>query len=245
MGARSALVLACAVLLHVACLEWPARGAERTQGEQILTSKAQYRKEYVYAPGDQIQVVVRRAPEASATVVIRPDGFISLPLLDEVPAAGLTTPELTAKISALLAPRLQDPEVHVIAVQTRPPSVYVIGEVGIPSSIPLRSVRTAMQAIGTAGGFRRSAAMTKVIIIRLAEDGHLQAIPVKVPGKGQTGPVLALGDAALQADDLIFVPESGRSAFTRFLDDFINKPLTGITSLVATYLDFRLISLIK
>jgi protein involved in polysaccharide export with SLBB domain len=243
-AARAGIFLAALVLLSYRS---PAMLQAQTPPADPVTatSTARFRREYVFAPGDQIEVLVRKVPEASRTVMIRPDGQISLPMLDEVPVAGLTTSELNAKLAQLLSVRLVNPEVHVIALATRPPAVYVMGEVNAPSSIPFRDAPTAMQAISRAGGFRRSAATHSIEIIRLLEDGHLQAKPVTVEAHGQAGPMLALGSTMLEPEDMVFVPENGRSQFSRFVEDFINRPLAGVTSVVAAYLNFKLITIVN
>src|SRR3954468_20266417 len=62
--------------------------------QNVVLSETHYRKEYVWVPGDQVEVTVRRVPEVSRAVVIRPDGFITLPLVDEVKAGGVTPSEI-------------------------------------------------------------------------------------------------------------------------------------------------------
>ena len=206
-----------------------------------LQSQAKFRKEYVFAPDDQIEVVVQRTPEASRALVIRPDGYISLPLLGDVEAAGLTPRELDEKLTTLFAGRLLNPEVTVIALKVRQSVVYVTGEVGNPVAVPLRDAPTAMHAIALASGLRKSAAGRDVTIIRLTPEGHVRAIPVGGGIGGQPGTFMSLRTAALQADDLIFVPESGRSQMARFLDDFVNRPLGSFQGIFSAYVNFRLV----
>ena len=191
---------------------------------QIIESSLRYKKEYVLFAGDQVEVSVWRTPEFSRTVTIGPDGTISLPLLQDVHAAGLTARELAARLKQLLSARLLKPEVTVIPTQVRMPMVYVMGDVKNPSAIPYRNAQTVLQAIGVAGGVLRTGAEADITIIRLAEDGHLKAIPIETTASGQPGPYLALGLARVEPDDVIFVPESGRSEVTRFMDDLLLKP---------------------
>ena len=212
---------------------------------EVVSSPSRFRKEYILAPGDQIEVAVWRVPEVSRLLVIRPDGFISLPMLNDVKAAGMTPNELGAKLTELFSARLVSPEVTVIANQVRQPEVYVEGDVNTPVLVPLRNATTAMQAIAYAGGFRRTAANRDIAIIRLTDDGYLQAIPVPAPVGGQPGPYMALQATLLQADDIVFVPESGRSQFGRFVDDFITRPGAGINQLLGTYLNFRLVQIVS
>jgi len=199
----------------------------------------------VWVPGDQIEVDVRRVPEASRTVVVRPDGLITLPLVDDIKAAGLTPSELKQTLTKAFSARLTAPEVTVIATQIPPPVVYVIGEVGLNTAVPLRNAPTAMAAIATAGGFRRSAKSGDTTIIRLGEDGFIRAIPVSSAAGGQPGAVFGMRDVLLKADDIIFVPESGRSQVTRFVDDFINRPLSTLGGALGLYVNVRWIQVVK
>lgn len=150
--------------------------------------------------------------------------MISLPMLQDVPAAGLTARELAEDLRSRFSRRLLNPEVAVIPLQVRQPTVFVLGDVKVPAAVPYRSAQTALQAIGMAGGFQRSGAEADVTIIRLSRDGHLEAIPVDVAADGQPGPYLSLARVVLQPDDVIFVPEHGRSQVVRFIDDLIMRP---------------------
>ena len=208
------------------------------EAPQTIRSAARFEKEYVLGVDDQIEVVVQRVPEVSRQVVVRPDGQITLPLLDDVAAAGLTFRQLDARLTELFAKRLVSPEVSVIAVRVRQPVVYVAGEVNNPMAIAFTDAPTAGQAIARAGGFRRSASTENVTIIRHRADGYLEAIPAAGPIEGDAGRFMGLRMAALQPDDMIIVPESGRSQFTRFLEDFVNRPLAGLTSVFSTYVNW-------
>ena len=213
--------------------------------EEIVRSEARFRREYVWAAGDQLEVVVRGAPEASRTLVIRPDGFISLPLVDDVRAAGLTPSELKRDLVARFSERLVDPEVTVIAVQVPPPVVYVMGQVGNNMAVPLRNAPTAAQAIAFAGGLRPSANPDATSIIRLGEDGYLHALSAPRSVGGQPGATFALRTVLLQPDDIIFVPESGRGQVARFLNEIVNQPLATLTGIVGLVVNFRLIEVLS
>lgn len=235
----------CTLLLLAGCVSSRPSHYETQAPQELLSAEGKFRKEYVWAPGDQLEVVVRDAPEVSRTVVVRPDGFISLPLLDDVAAAGLTPTELKDSLTAKFGRRLNNPEVTVIAVQVPPPMVYVVGEVNNNTGVPLRNAPTAIQAITLAGGMRKSAKPGNTVIIRLGEDGVLRAIPVDDSAGGQPGSIMGLREQLLQPDDIIFVPESGRSQVVRFLDDVVNRPLQAITGIIGVYFQFRLIKVIS
>jgi polysaccharide export outer membrane protein len=156
--------------------------------------------------------------------------MISLPILQDVKAAGLSPRELAANLTKLFSARLLNPEVAVIPTQVRQPMIYVLGDVKNPLAVPYRGAQTAMQAISLAGGVQRSGSEADVTIIRLAEDGYLKAIPINVTPYGQPGPYLAFATTVLQPDDIVFVPEGGRSQVMRFIDDFLLKPTTLIVN---------------
>jgi polysaccharide export outer membrane protein len=241
---KNAFLVCFFLLILAGCVSPRARINQVAVAPEVVKSETRFHKEYVWSPGDQLEVVVRRVPEVSRAVVIRPDGFITLPLINDVKAAGVTAAELKATLTTLFAERLADPEVTVIALQVPPPVVYVVGEVGNNLVVPLRSAPTAIQAITAAGGFRKSARTQDVSIIRLGEDGFIRAIPVVDEAGGQPGPVIGLRSALLESDDIVFVPESGRSQVARFLDDLINRPLGTLTGILGLYVNFRLIQVV-
>jgi polysaccharide biosynthesis/export protein len=233
-------VLAVAVI-EPGCVPSRMKVAQVAAPPEIILSRARYSKQYLLLPGDAIDVVVQRSPEVSRAVLIRPDGKITLPFAGELDAAGLSPTELQTKITERLAARLVKPEVTVIPTQMRQSAVLVEGEVTSVAAVPLHGPTTAMQAITQAGGLKRSAASRAIAIIRLGDDGFIRAIPVVVPTNEQPAAYLALAQLLLQPDDIIFVPESGRSQFSRDLDDFVSRPLVGINAVIGTYLNFRFV----
>ena len=221
--------LACMLLLAAAlagCASQPSTpvraAASGTDTPEIVRSSVRFQKEYVLVAGDQLEVVVWRTPEVSRTVFVRPDGYISLPLLQEVKAAGLTPRELAEGITRALSGRLRNPEVTVIPMTVRQPSVYVLGDVRTPGAFPARNAVTVAQALALAGGALRTGSEAQATIIRLTEDGYLEAIPV---GGGftlsQSTPYHSLAVTMLRPDDIVFVPESGRSQVFRALTDIL------------------------
>ena len=132
----------------------------------------------------------------------------------------------------------------MIPVQVRQPTVYVLGDVKAPGAYPLRNAATAVQALAAAGGGLRSGWESQTAVIRLGQDGYLEAIPLSSQPGGewfwtdQAAPFRALGNVPLQADDIVFVPESGRSQVFRALADLLIP--------YNIYLNYRLIeSIVK
>src|SRR6185312_1838686 len=144
---------------------------ENAPPNATAVSDAHFRKAYVVTPGDHLDIVVRRVPEASRSVVVRSDGEITLPMVKDVAVAGLTTEEVNTKLVGLFSRRLISPDVTVIATDVHEPTVYVGGEVNNAGAIPLRRAATAIQAISLSGGLKRTAASRRIIIIRLGDDG--------------------------------------------------------------------------
>src|SRR5262249_16890879 len=133
--ARAALALVAGAAL--AC-ESAMPSGSLTAPPAVLQSLQRYRAEYVLAPGDVVDVLVRDNTAVWGSWLIGPDGFISLPLLDDVSASGLTVRELDARVTELFGKRLREPEVTVIATTVRPAMVYVFGEVEQQKAVPLR-----------------------------------------------------------------------------------------------------------
>jgi polysaccharide export outer membrane protein len=122
--------------------------------------------DYVIGVEDALSVVFWRDKDLSADVVVRPDGKISLPMLNDVVAAGLTPEGLAEVVSKAATKFVRDPAATVIVREIRSRKVYIIGEVGKTGTIQLTSEMTVLQAIGEAGGFIEGADKGDVIIVR-------------------------------------------------------------------------------
>jgi len=107
---------------------------------------------YIIGPEDSLQITVWREPTLSGTVPVRPDGKISMVLLGDVQAAGLTPMKLSADITERLKKYIQDPSVSVIVLAVNSQRIFLIGEVGHAGAIPMTPGMTPLQAIAAAGG---------------------------------------------------------------------------------------------
>lgn len=132
---------------------------------------------YVIGPSDLLEISVWEEPELSRQLVVRTDGFVSLPLLGDVAAAGLTPPALQATIEKDLKQYLKDPRCAVILVEPRSKRVYVEGQVNAPGQILLDSEMFLTQVISLSGGFTEWADRKKIVILRHA-DGSQQRIQI-------------------------------------------------------------------
>jgi polysaccharide export outer membrane protein len=121
---------------------------------------------YVIGAGDLLSVHVWKEPEISRKVTVRPDGKVSLPLIQDVQAEGLTPAQLVAALTEAFQVHLKDPEVAVVVEEVHSKKFHVLGEVARPGSFPLVAPTTILQAISAAGGFREFASTKKIQLIR-------------------------------------------------------------------------------
>jgi polysaccharide export outer membrane protein len=122
---------------------------------------------YKIGPQDVLRVDVWKEPEISRSVPVRPDGKISLPLLNDVQAAGYTAMELSNIITEGLKKFIQNPQVTVTVSEINSRRVYVTGEVTRPGAYPLIPNMTALQALTSSGGFTQFANTKKIYVLRM------------------------------------------------------------------------------
>jgi polysaccharide export outer membrane protein len=139
----------------------PAPGAEPGTARPAANVGADYR----LVPGDKLRIEVYKDAQLSQSVQVRPDGKITLPLANDVVAAGQTPAELRESITSSLRTYISNPTVTVIVVETVPPVIYVMGEVNQAGPQPLNGRLDVLQALAAAGGFK-DFANTKNIKIR-------------------------------------------------------------------------------
>jgi polysaccharide export outer membrane protein len=127
--------------------------------------------EYVIGEQDVLSIVVWKERELSATVVVRPDGKITLPLVGEIKVVGMTPEQLQSLLAEKFKPFLNIPQVTVEVVQINSRKAYLIGEVGRTGTFPLNSSTTVLQIIAQAGGLRDFAKRKDIYILR-NQQGH-------------------------------------------------------------------------
>jgi polysaccharide export outer membrane protein len=158
---------------------------------------------YIIGDQDVLDVSVWKEPEVSRVVPVRPDGKISLPLLNDVQAAGLTPSQLAAEITESLKKYVTSPQVTVIVTTINSQRVYILGEVTRPGAFPLLPGMTVMQALSSAGGFTAFAKMKSIYVLR-NENGKKVKYPFNykdaINGKNSEQ------DIQLKAGDTIVVP---------------------------------------
>jgi polysaccharide biosynthesis/export protein len=124
---------------------------------------------YVIGPQDVLDISVWKEPELTRAVPVRPDGKISMPLLNDVQAAGRTPLQLTADITAGLRKFVTDPQVTVIVSTINSQRVFILGEVNRAGAYPLLPNMTVLQALSSAGGLTIYANLKKIYLLRVEE----------------------------------------------------------------------------
>ncbi len=198
-------------------------------------------KEYVLQDGDAVFISVHKHPEFSDTLAVRPDGRISLPAVGETQAAGLTLKELSANVAKMLSTRLKEPEVVAILREEKPKLVYVLGEVKSESAVPLDRSATALQAIINAGGFTTRSDRKKVRLLRDFNNGRFKILTLDMTKPGVL-PHLKGQNIKLRPNDIIVVNKSSIGKFNQWMDQYVAKPLGGVTSITSTILQLIILN---
>jgi polysaccharide export outer membrane protein len=174
---------------------------------------------YRLGSGDGVDITVWEMPELSRALVIRPDGFISFPLIREIRAAGKTPSELEKIFEEKLSEHLIEPEVNVVVTSVGSKSFYVFGAVGNPGVYPHFRHTTLLQGIISAGGFPsvlRSGQpvnhgdLSRIRIIRTTEQGR-EIITKNL--KGLRDQEILAQDIPIQPEDIIYVPQEAKLVY--------------------------------
>jgi polysaccharide biosynthesis/export protein len=131
--------------------------------------------DYVIGPDDTLRIAVWKEPDMSATLPVRPDGKISLPLLDDVQASGMTPMQLSASIKEKLKKYIADPRVTVVVTAMNSQRVFVTGEVTHTGAMALLPNMTVLQALSSAG-FTQFASLKSIYLLRMV-NGQQTKIP--------------------------------------------------------------------
>jgi polysaccharide export outer membrane protein len=181
----------------------PAQDSAPTNASDTVRKPATQDPSYVIGAQDVLDINVWKEAELTRTVPVRPDGKISLPLLNDVQAAGLTPTQLAAEITTNLKRFVTNPQVTVIVSQINSQRIYILGETARPGAYPLLPGMTVLQALSSAGGFTMFANTKKIYVLR-QEGGKQEKFPFNykdvIDGKHVEQNI------ALKAGDQIVVP---------------------------------------
>jgi protein involved in polysaccharide export with SLBB domain len=179
--------------------------------------------DYRFYPGDEVEILVRSAPELSRTLRIAPDGRIGLPLVPPIMAADRTQQELVAAIEDAYRGILRDPAVDVIGRGYGSQQVFVAGEVRNPGVLDLNAPIDAFQAVARAGGFLTSARTNEVLILRRLPNGEARVYRADLSNQAIAKGLPQIGP--LTRFDVIFVPRSTISEIGLFMQQYVRDAL--------------------
>jgi polysaccharide export outer membrane protein len=163
--------LAAALALAV-CTLAPLTAKDKDAGKKPAATAPALSDEYRMGAGDKLRVEVYKDAQLSQSAQVRPDGKITLPLVGDLTAAGLTPIELRDAITAKLREYITNPTVTVIVVEATAATAYVMGEVNHPGAVSLQAPITVMQALALAGGLKDFADAKNIRILRRGPSGE-------------------------------------------------------------------------
>jgi len=179
---------------------------------------------YRIGPGDELEIKFFYTKEMNETIKVRPDGFISLQLVDDVKAAGLTPQELDDDLTKRYAPHLKNPVITVLVRSFPAFRAYVGGEVAVPQLVSLEGGLTPLQAIFRAGGVRPTAHMKSVVLIRKGPQGEAISYQLDLSDDAISAGQRDLR-VALKSSDVIYVPRSPIANANLFVQQYISDLL--------------------
>ena len=191
--------------------QWPLRYSLPGAAGQRYPRHRQRRRfrsaEYRIGPGDNLNIFVWRNPELTVTVPVRPDGRLSIPLVEDVVAIGKTPSALAREYEQRLAKYVKEPLVTVIVegfVGPIPDSIRIIGEASQPRALPYRADMTVLDAMIAVGGLTRYAAGNDTVLIRTAQ-GEQNTYSVHLNNLIRDGDIDS--NVALRPGDILIIPQ--------------------------------------
>ncbi len=186
----------------------------------VAPPKAPPPSEYRIQRGDELEIRFALNPEFDSDALVLPDGRISLQLVGDLYAEGLTPAELTERLRNAYSIELRDPDIAV-NVKSMAARIYVGGHIERPGEYPWSRQITAMQAIARAGGFSRTADTSHIIVLRRDKSGAERKIEIDIDDA--TSELGRNRDVYLAPYDLVMVPSSGVSDVNKWVDQYIRQ----------------------
>lgn len=207
------------ITMFAACSTTPSLGPQAMQGAMAAEPLADYR----LRPGDEIEIKFFYHPDLNESLMIGPDGKISLQLIDQILAAGLTTSQLDELLTREYAKYLENYSINVIVREYSGLKVYVGGEVTQPGFVSLKGNMSVLQSIFAAQGFRETAKPENVILIRKGPENRPLAMAIDL------GPVMSgeqmENDIYLMPSDIVYVPKTWIAKAGKFVDQYMRRVL--------------------
>jgi polysaccharide biosynthesis/export protein len=202
---KANLVKHSAIVLAAACAL--ALGGCATRGQQPIETQVTD-SQYLIGPGDAVNIIVWRNPEVSMSVPVRPDGKITTPLVEDLPAAGKTSTALARDIEKALSKYIQQPVVTVVVttfVGNYDEQIRVIGQATKPQALAYRRDMSLMDVMIAVGGTTEFAAGNRASLIRNV-DGKQQRFNVRLDDLIKEGDISA--NVPMRPGDVLVIPES-------------------------------------
>lgn len=197
-----------AVSLSVAALLIVSLQGCTFSSKKVIQDTVVHSTDFLLGPEDVLEITVWRNQDLSRQTVVRPDGMVSMPLIGDVLASGMTATQLAAKIADKLKEFKESPAVSVSVKEVNSYNVFILGEVQKPGKYQLKSHTSVLQAIALAGGFTLYASKNKMQVVTAEVNGDGQPHEVRIPvrydqllsGKGERG------NFVLRSGDIVVVP---------------------------------------
>ncbi len=212
-------VLLALIILFSGGLWSGALVAQQPENDPARANQRPRNAGYRIRKGDKVGVKFLYQPELNEpSVIVRPDGYISLQMVDDLRAEGLTVTELRKAIEAAYSEQLLKPEISVSLVEFVAPRVFVGGQVQKPGSYELRAAATVLQAVIVAGGFTKEAHRKMVLHARPVGDHELKITVIDLKQLlAQNG---SGAESLLQDGDYVFIPDSKLSKLREAMESF-------------------------
>ncbi|MFZ2446275.1 MAG: polysaccharide biosynthesis/export family protein [Syntrophobacteraceae bacterium] len=220
MRLRTLLLLVLSLLVY--CCGPFSENAKKVglPGTEVPPMESEYR----IRVGDKLSIKLFYNPDLNQECIVRPDGRISLLLVQDINAAGRTPRELTVELNQIYDKYLQQPEVVVIVNSFAGHKVFVGGEVNLPGAKDISGPTTVLQAVYLALGFKDTARLNEVVLIRRGPDfkPYLVALDIEKAMKG----IDIKQDVFLQPYDIVLVPRSNIADVNLWINQYLRTPLS-------------------
>jgi len=197
------------------------------QGVTSISGRATKIK-YLININDKLYVSVWRVPDLSMEIIVRPDGYISFPLIGDIEASGRTLTELKDEIAGKLKEYVENPQVSIIVREFAGAKIVILGEVNAPGVYKFTGKISLMEGVGFAGGFTRDAQPKSIIVVRspVVEGEKEKLIVLNAASILQKGNLKE--NIELEPNDIVFVSRSLISNVKEFYRDFILPVITTV-----------------
>ncbi|MBD3236733.1 MAG: hypothetical protein GF330_08520 [Candidatus Eisenbacteria bacterium] len=195
-------------------------------------------EEYRLQVGDEVSVRVVNQPEFSGLFRVRPDGYLTAPGVGDLPAAGMTVPELAEQVRAGLRRLIRYPDVSVMLTNYASQLVFIFGEVELPGSRQHLPNMTSLQALAAAGGPTEVAKLSSVLVLRRTGPADVDVYEVDLEAPVDGDPTAA--DVYLQPYDVVYVPRNLIGEVNVFVDHWIRQNIAPFSAYIEGWRAFNI-----